>query len=69
MKLCKIICFLMAALMLLCAFVACDNKKTPSTDNGGQLTGDGQSPEEKVLHPDGCSRLRMTEMPFALRRK
>lgn len=50
MKLCKIICFLMAALMLLCAFVACDNKKTPSTDNGGQLTGDGQSPEEKVLH-------------------
>lgn len=25
--------------------------------------------EEKVLHPYGCSRLRMTEMPFALRRK
>ena len=26
-------------------------------------------PEDKVLHPYGCSRLRMTEMPFALRRK
>jgi hypothetical protein len=25
--------------------------------------------EDKTLHPYGCSRLRMTEMPFALRRK